>query len=176
MAPTVGGPTFAPILTAMPRTVPNHFFDVSPNSHSCVRLVAYVILRTLGRCDANGSPQENQSSRRFVGDVRSVARARSELLAVTKVVGAVTRVSIGFLANAVRSLAENASDVESMNCNVICPPIMEACQGCQSTPILADDSRIPRCEHRTHGIARFSVMADFRDLRFRAPTSFIANS
>src|SRR5436853_7912170 len=41
---------------------PNQFFDVCiPNySRGCVRLVAYMIRKTLGWCDANGHPQEEQ--------------------------------------------------------------------------------------------------------------------
>ena len=41
---------------------PNQFFDVVvPNfSRGVVRIVAYLIRKTLGWCDANGNPQEEQ--------------------------------------------------------------------------------------------------------------------
>lgn len=41
---------------------PNQFFDVCVPHYSrgCVRLVAYMLRRTLGWCDADGNPQEDQ--------------------------------------------------------------------------------------------------------------------
>ena len=41
---------------------PNQFFDVvlPHSSRGCVRLVAYMLRKTLGWCDANGNPQEEQ--------------------------------------------------------------------------------------------------------------------
>src|SRR5579872_2736600 len=41
---------------------PNQFFDVClrHGSRGVVRLVAYLIRKTLGWCDANGNPQEEQ--------------------------------------------------------------------------------------------------------------------
>jgi hypothetical protein len=52
---------FAPPVSNTTYT-PNQFFDVCvPHcSRGCVRLVAYMIRRTLGWCDADGNPQEDQ--------------------------------------------------------------------------------------------------------------------
>lgn len=54
-------PGFAPPVSNTTYT-PNQFFDVCiPNaSRGCVRIVAYLIRRTLGWCDAEGNPQQEQ--------------------------------------------------------------------------------------------------------------------
>lgn len=57
---------------------PNQFFDVvMPNaSRGCVRIVAYLIRKTLGWCDANGNPQREQIEVSYAELIRKAGLSR----------------------------------------------------------------------------------------------------
>lgn len=62
---------------------PNQFFDVClpHSSRGCVRLVAYMIRKTLGWCDADGNPQEEQVFVRYNDLVKRAGISRDRIRA-----------------------------------------------------------------------------------------------
>ena len=65
---------------------PNQFFDVCLPNHSrgVVRLVGYMIRRTLGWCDANGNPQHEEIWADFYSTFGQLSNGASLLYDATK--------------------------------------------------------------------------------------------
>ncbi len=70
-----------PLPTSNTTYVPNQFFDVvlAHSSRSCTRLLAYMLRRTLGWCDADGNPQEQRVSFSYSELVKEAGLSRDSV-------------------------------------------------------------------------------------------------